>query len=259
MREESLGKLTGKVAVVSGASRGIGRACAIAFAEDGADVVVNYHTHPDDAADAARQIESLGRRALAYRADVSNRDEVAGMFQAAREQFGRIDIVVANAYRSIRQPFLEVTREGLEQTLGVTLGGTFNVCQAGARIMAESGVAGSIIIIGSVHAEHGFANSTSYNIAKFGVTGMALTMANELAARHIRVNVINPGWIDTPGERQYATEEEMREGAAQLPWKRLGQPSEIGRVAAFLASDDASYVSGTIMRADGAQIAALGG
>ena len=253
-----MGKLSGKVAVVSGASRGIGRACAIAFAEDGADVLVNYYSHPEDAAETVRQIEALGRRAIAYPANVADRSQVDGMFRAALERFGSVDIVVANAYRSIRQPFLEVTLDVLEQTLAVTLGGTFHVCQAGARIMAERKVAGSIVIIGSIHGEHGFANSTSYNIAKFGITGLALTMANELAAHHIRVNVINPGWIDTPGERQYATEEEMREGARQLPWKRLGQPHEIGRVAAFLASDDASYVSGTIMRADGAQIAALG-
>src|SRR5690348_5785055 len=125
-KEEPMAKLTGKVAVVSGASRGIGRGCAIAFAEDGADVLVNYHTHPDDAAETVRQIEALGQRAFAYGADVSDRDQVDAMFQAARERFGRLDIVVANAYRSIRQPFLEVTREGFEQTLAVTLGGTFN-------------------------------------------------------------------------------------------------------------------------------------
>ena len=254
-----MGTLSGKVAVVSGASRGIGKACAIACAEDGADVLVNYHTHPNDAADTVRQIETLGQRAIAYQADVSKRAQVDAMFQAALEHFGSVDIVVANAYRSIRQPFLEVTLDGLEQTLAVTLGGTFHVCQAGARILAERHVAGSIVIIGSIHGEHGFANSTAYNIAKFGITGLALTMANELAAHHIRVNVINPGWIDTPGERQYATEEDLREEGQRLPWKRLGQPREIGRIAAFLASDDASYISGTIMRADGAQIAALGG
>ena len=254
-----MGRLLGKVAVVSGASRGIGRACAIAFAEDGADVLVNYLSHAEDAADTVHQVEALGQRAIAYQADVADRAQVDGMFDAALDRFGSVDIVVANAYRSIRQPFLEVTLDGLEKTLAVTLGGTFHVCQAGARIMAQRQVAGSIVIIGSIHGEHGFANSTSYNIAKFGITGLALTMANELAAYRIRVNVINPGWIDTPGERQYATEAELHEEARRLPWKRLGQPREIGRVAAFLASDDASFVSGTIMRADGAQIAALGG
>ena len=254
-----MGKLSGKVAVVSGASRGIGKGCALAFAEDGADVVVNYNTHPDDAADTVRQIESLGRRAVACQADVSDRAQVDRLFALALDRLGRVDVVVANAYRSIREPFLDVTLDGLQQTLAVTLFGTFHVCQAGARIMAARKIEGSIIIIGSIHGEHGFANSTSYNVAKFGLQGLALTMANELAALHIRVNVINPGWIDTPGERKYATEEEIQSGAAELPWRRLGQPRELGRVAAFLASDDASYVSGAILRADAAHIAALGG
>ncbi len=254
-----MGKLMGKVAVVSGASRGIGKACALAFAEDGADVVVNYNTHPEDAAETVAQIEALGQKSIAVQADVSDRAQVDRMFAAALERFGRVDIVVANAYRSIRQPFLEVTQEGLDQTLAVTLKGTFHVCQAGARIMAERAIPGSIILIGSIHGEQAFSNSTSYNIAKFGIQGLALTMANELASRHIRVNVIHPGWIDTPGERQYATEEELRVEGQRLPWGRLGQPAEMGRVAAFLASDDASFVSGAILRADGAQIAALGG
>jgi glucose 1-dehydrogenase len=254
-----MGKLSGKVAVVSGASRGIGKGCALAFAEDGADVVVNYRTHPDDAAETVRQVEALGPRAMAVRADVSDRSQVEQLFAAALERFGRVDVVVANAYRSIRQPFLDVTLDGLQQTLAVTLLGTFHVCQAGARIMAARQIAGSIILVGSIHGEHGFANSTAYNVAKFGIQGLALTMANELAAHRIRVNVINPGWIDTPGERTYATEEELRAGAAELPWRRLGQPREIGRVAAFLASDDASFVSGAVLRADGAQIAAMGG
>lgn len=253
------GRLTGKVAVVSGASRGIGRGCALAFAEDGADVVVNYHTHPEDADETVRQVEALGGRAFAFRADVSDRAQVDALFAAALARFGRVDIVVANAYRSIRQPFLDVTLDGLQQTLAVTLLGTFHVCQVGARAMVEHGVTGSIIVIGSIHGEVAYSNSTAYNIAKFGVTGMALTMANELSAHRIRVNVVNPGWIDTPGERQYATEAELQAEALKLPWRRLGQPREIGRVAAFLASEDASFVSGTIMRADGAQVAAGGG
>lgn len=254
-----MGKLTGKIAVVSGASRGIGKGCATAFAEDGADVVVNYNLHPEDAADTVRRVEAVGQRALAIQADVSDRAQVDRMFAAALDWFGRVDVVVANAYRSIRQPFLDVTADALEQTLAVTLNGTFHVCQAGARIMAERKIPGSISLIGSMHGDHAFANSTSYNIAKFGIQGLALTMANELASRHIRVNVIHPRWIDTPGERLYATEAELQEEAHRLPWKRLGQPSEIGRVAAFLASDDASFVSGSILRADGAQIAGLGG
>lgn len=254
-----MGKLEGKVALVSGASRGIGRGCALAFAEDGADVVVNYLTHRDEAEATIQEITGLGRRAIAVQADVSDRAQVDRMVQAALDRFGRLDVAVANAYRSIRQPFLDVTPEALDQTLAVTLLGTFHVCQASARCMVAQSVEGSIVIIGSIHGEHGFAGATSYNIAKFGIQGLALTMANELAPYRIRVNVINPGWIDTPGERQFATEEELQEGARSIPWRRLGRPGEIGRVAAFLASDEASFVSGTIMRADGAQIAAMGG
>ena len=254
-----MGSGAGRVALVSGASRGIGRACALALAEDGADVVVNYLSHPAEAAEVVREIERLGRRGLAHQADVSDRAQVDAMVAAALDRFDRLDAVVANAYRSIRQPFLGVSPEGLEQTLAVTLLGAFHVCQAGARAMVERGVAGSITVIGSIHGETGFSNSTSYNIAKFGLTGLVLTAANELAAHRIRVNLVNPGWIDTPGERRYATEEELRAQAQRLPWRRLGQPREIGRVVAFLASEGASFVSGAVLRADGAQIAALGG
>jgi glucose 1-dehydrogenase len=247
------------VALVSGASRGIGRGCALALAEGGFDVVVNYLSHEAEAAEVVREVERAGRRGLAFRADVSDRARVDAMVAAGLDRFGRLDAVVANAYRSVRQPFLDVTADGLEQTLAVTLLGAFHVCQAGARAMVETGAAGSITVIGSIHGEAGFSNSTSYNIAKFGLTGLVLTAANELAAHRIRVNLVNPGWIDTPGERRYATEEELRAGAERLPWRRLGQPHEIGRVVAFLASEGASFVSGAVLRADGAQIAALGG
>jgi glucose 1-dehydrogenase len=254
-----MGRLTGKVALVSGASRGIGKGCALALAEDGADVVVNYRSHPDDAAAVVGEIEAMGRRAIAYQADVSDRAAVEAMVGHAVERFGHLDVVIANAYRSIREPFLETSLDGLHQTLAVTLLGTFHICQLGARAMAARGQGGSIVIVASIHAEHAFAGSTAYNMAKFGVTGLGLTMANELAAHRIRVNILNPGWIDTPGERQYYTEDELREEGKKLPWGRLGLPREMGKVAAFLASDDASYVTGAILRADGGQICSMGG
>lgn len=254
-----MSRLTGKVALVSGASRGIGKGCALALAEDGADVVVNYRSHPEDAAEVVREVEAMGRRAIAYRADVADRSQVEAMVEDARARLGRLDVVVANAYRSIREPFLEMTLDGLNQTLAVTLLGTFHVCQVGARALAGQGEGGSIVIVASIHAEHAFAGSAAYNMAKFGVTGLGLTMANELAAHRIRVNVLNPGWIDTPGERQYYSEDELREEGKKLPWGRLGQPREMGKVVAFLASDDASFVTGAILRADGGQICAMGG
>ena len=251
------GRLAGKVAIVTGASRGIGRGCALALAEDGADVVVNYLSHAAEAGEVVREIEAMGRRALAHRADVADRAQVAAMVEVAISLFGQLDVMVANAYRSIRGPFLEVTPEGLGQTLDVTLLGAFHCCQLAARAMVARGRGGKIIVIGSVHAEHPFAGATAYNVAKFGVVGMALTAASELAAHHINVNVIHPGWIDTPGERQYHSEEELREEGRRIPWGRLGTPLEIGRVAAFLASDDAEYVTGAVLRVDGAHVLGL--
>jgi glucose 1-dehydrogenase len=254
-----MGRLDGRVAIVTGASRGIGKGCALALAEDGADVVVNYRSHPEDAAESVRAIQALGRRAAAYEADVSDRAQVDALIDFTLARFGRLDALVANAYHSVREPFLEVTLDGLRKTLGVTLVGTFHACQAGARVMVRQGQGGAIVIVASIHAEHAFAGSTSYNMAKFGVTGLGLTMANELAQHRIRVNVLNPGWIDTPGERQYYSEDELREEGKKLPFGRLGQPREMGRVVAFLVSDDASFVTGAILRADGGQICAMGG
>ncbi len=250
------GRLVGKVALVSGASLGIGRGCALALAEDGADVVVNYFSHADEAEAAAKEIEALGRQAMAYQADVSDRAQVERMIEATLARYGRLDILVSNAYLSIRQPFLEMTPEGLMRTLEVSLLGAFHCCQLAARAMVAQG-RGHIIVIGSVHAEHPFGGATAYNMAKWALDGMALTAAAELAPQHIHVNVIHPGWIDTPGERRYYSEEQLIEEGKRIPWGRLGTPREIGRVAAFLASDDAEYMTGAIVRVDGAHILGL--
>ena len=124
--------------------------------------------------------------------------------------------------------------------------------------MVQQGHGGKIIVVSSVLAERPYSTSAAYNAAKAGINQMARTMANELARYHINVNVIEPGWIDTPGERLYATEEEMVSGGQKLPWGRLGTIEEMGAVAAFLASDAASYVSGSIVRADAAYMVSLG-
>jgi glucose 1-dehydrogenase len=252
-----MGKLDGRVALVSGASRGIGRGCAVAFAREGAHVVVNYLSHPEDAAETARLVEEFGRQALVVKADVSQRAQVEAMFEAAVQRFGHIDIAVANAYRSIRAPFIELTPEAFEQTLAVTLFGAFHVAHVAARLMVEQGTGGKIIFISSIHSEQPFALSAAYNAAKAAVNNLAMTMANELARYRIHVNVIAPGWTDTPGERQFATEQELQAAAKKLPFGRLATIDEIGRVAAFLASDDASYVSGAYIRVDGAEMTAL--
>jgi glucose 1-dehydrogenase len=250
--------LDGRVALITGSSRGIGRGCAVAMAAAGADIVVTYNAHREDALETARQVEAFGRRAVVAGGNVARRQDVAGMMEAGLGAFGRLDIVVANAYRSIRKPFIDLLPEDFEETMAVSLFGTFHTCQLAAQHMVKQGQGGKIIIVSSVLAERPYSTSVPYNAAKAGINHMARTMANELARHHINVNVIEPGWIDTPGERLYATEEEIATGGKKLPWGRLGTIEEMGAVAAFLASDAASYVSGSIIRADGAYMVSLG-
>ncbi|HCL27151.1 MAG TPA: oxidoreductase [Candidatus Latescibacteria bacterium] len=243
--------LSGKVALITGASRGIGRGCAEQMAQCGADVAINYRSHPDEADEVADVVRSLGGRAATFGADVSDRTAVDAMVAGAAQQLGRVDIVVANAYYSKRQPFLELDVEGVRRTLDVTLMGAFHVAQAGARQMVQQGGGGSILFISSVLSFMPFATSMPYNAAKAGMNHMANTIAAEMAEHRVRVNVIQPGWTDTPGERQFTTEEQMREGAKNLPWKRLGTAEDLGKAAAFLASDDADYITGATLKVDG--------
>jgi glucose 1-dehydrogenase len=196
-------------------------------------------------------VRSLGGRAATFGADVSDRTAVDAMVAGAAQQLGRVDIVVANAYYSKRQPFLELDVEGVRRTLDVTLMGAFHVAQAGARQMVQQGGGGSILFISSVLSFMPFATSMPYNAAKAGMNHMANTIAAEMAEHRVRVNVIQPGWTDTPGERQFTTEEQMREGAKNLPWKRLGTAEDLGKAAAFLASDDADYITGATLKVDG--------
>ena len=243
--------LSGKAALVTGASRGIGRGCAVELARCGADVAVNYRSHPEEAEEVAAEVRSLGRRAETFGADVSDRGAVDAMVAGAAQALGRLDIVVANAYYSKRQPFLELDVDEARRTLDVTLWGAFHAAQAGARQMVAEGHGGHILFISSVLGFIPFPTSSAYNTAKAGVNHLASTIAGELAGHRIRVNVIEPGWTDTPGERQFSTEEELRAGGEALPWKRLGRPDEIGRAAAFLSSDAADYVTGATLRVDG--------
>lgn len=249
-------RLAGKVALVTGAARGIGQGIALCLAEEGADVLVNdlpaaSFAEQPDAHDTVQQIEQLGRRALPLAADVSDRAQVAAMFAAAAQQFGRIDIVVANAAMSIREPTLSAEWEHVQRTVAVAQFGVYHTCQAAARQMVAQGGGGKIIIIGSVLAEMPMPHSAPYNMAKAAINHLARTLAIELAEHRINVNVINPGFIDTPGERAFASEAQIAALGASLPWGRAGTPRDIGRAAAFLASDDADYITGSALVVDG--------
>ncbi len=243
--------LAGKVALITGSSRGIGRGCALEMARAGADIAVNYRTHPDEAEAVAEEVRTMGREALVVEADVADRAAVDRMVADTVRQLGRLDIAVCNAAYSKREAFLEMSVEGMQRTLDVTLWGVFHAAQAAARQMAEQGRGGSILFISSVHAFIPVPTSLAYNAAKAGINHMAATIANELTTHRIRVNVIEPGWIDTPGERVYATEEQIQEEGQKLPWGRLGTIQDIGRTATFLSSDAADYITGAVLRVDG--------
>jgi glucose 1-dehydrogenase len=252
---------SGKVALVTGASRGIGRACALALAKEGADVVVNYRSHAEEAQEVQSLIEAMGRKALIYQADVARREAMEAMFAAVVAHFGRIDVAVANAGMSIREPFLTAKWENVLNVLEVAQFGVFHTCQLAAQQMVRQEQigrsAGKIVVISSIFAELPAATSAAYNMAKAAVNHLVSTAAGELAPYHININVINPGWTDTPGERRYATEEEIREGGARLPWGRLATADEIAQAVLYLASDSADYVTGAMLRVDGGYVHGL--
>lgn len=243
--------LSGKVALITGSSLGIGRGCALEMAKAGADVVVNYRSHRGEADEVADEIAKLGRGALVCHADVADRPAVDRMVQAAISRFGHLDIVVANAAWSRRTPFLEIQVEDMQRVLDVCLWGVFHICQLGAREMVRQGAGGKIVIISSLHAFLPFPTALAYNTAKAGINHMGFTMAGELTKHRINVNVIEPGWTDTPGERAFFTEEFIQERSKTLPWGRLGTIEEIGKTAAFLSSGDADYITGASLRVDG--------
>lgn len=243
--------LTGKVALITGSSRGIGKGCALEMARAGAAVVVNYNAHGEDAEAVAEEIRAMGRQALVVGADVSDRDAVDHMVEATVERFGQIDIVVCNSYYSKRESFLETSIEGMQRTLDVTLWGAFHAAQSAARQMVARNKGGNILFISSVMSFLPYANSLAYSTAKAAMNHMAAIIATEMTQHRIRVNVIEPGWTDTPGERQYSTEEEIREGGKLLPWGRLGTIEDLGKAATFLCSDAAEYITGEVLRVDG--------
>lgn len=245
-------KLKDKVAIVTGASRGIGSAIAIEMASEGADITVNYSRHTDEARRVAGRIEGLGRGALLVQADVSDRRQDERMIEETAREFGHVDIMVSNAAFSIRKPFLELEPEDVAKTWAVSLWGVFHCCQLAARQMVRQGTGGNIVVVSSVHSFRPYLNASAYNGAKAAINQMARTWAAELVHHGIRVNIVEPGWTDTPGERIYHTEEQLTRGAATVPVGRLAQPEEIAKGVVFLASDQtASYITGSCLRIDG--------
>ena len=243
-------KLKGRSYLITGASKGIGRGCALEMAKEGANIAINYRSGQSDAEEVAAEVRKLGGKALLLQADVSNQSEVEEMVKKTVQEFGRIDGYVSNAAYSDRELMVQADMEGFRRTLDVSMWGAFYGTRAASQAMISQG-SGVILIVSSPHAVIPIPTAMAYNMAKAAIDHMARTAAIELARHRIRVNVIHPGWIDTPGERKFFTEDQLSSGAANIPWKRMGKPEELGKLAAFMASDDADYMTGSTVLMDG--------
>jgi glucose 1-dehydrogenase len=250
-KEREQMKLQGKVALVTGAGRGIGRAIALRLGSEGADVAVNYRKNREAAEEVARMIQHMGRKAIAFQGDVSDAVSIDGMVQAVVQEFGRIDILVNNAGVLKRQPFFDIALSDWDWTIGTNVRGVFIVSQRVAKIMRDLG-SGNIVNVASVFSKNAGPNVTAYAVSKAAVSMLTRQMAVELARYGIRVNEINPGLTETDLNRDDIAKPGFRESRlARTPLQRIGQPDDLAGAVAFLASDDARMITGASIFIDG--------
>ena len=241
--------LENKVALVTGAGRGIGRAIAIALAKEGAEVVVNYNGSEERAKEVKQTIEENGGKASIYKCNVSDFEACEAMIKDIVKEHGRLDILVNNAGITKDGLIMKMKEEDFDSVLNVNLKGTFNTIRHSARQMLRQ-KSGKIINISSVSGILGNAGQANYAASKAGVIGLTKTMARELGSRGITVNAIAPGFVDT--EMTGVLSEEIRENACrQIILGRFGKPEDIANVAVFLASDKADYITGQVISVDG--------
>lgn len=244
--------LSGKVAIVTGGSRGIGRAVSIALADAGADVAVVYAGNRQGAEETVAEIEKRGRRGMMVQADVSQADQVDSAVKQVLDAFGRIDILVNNAGITRDNLVLRMKEEDWDRVIDTNLKGTFLFSKAVIRTMMKQR-SGRIINIGSVVGVSGNPGQANYVAAKAGVIGMTKSMARELASRGITVNAIAPGFIET--DMTAVLGDEVRDQImSQIPLARFGSPEDVAAAVRFLASDDAGYITGQTLHVDGGMV-----
>jgi glucose 1-dehydrogenase len=255
-------KLKGQSALVTGANSGIGLAVAVALGNEGANVVVNYVTHPEAADAVVQQIEHNGGNAVAIQGDVSNEDQVQAMFRQMCEKYGTIDILVNNAGLQKDSPLESMSLADWQLVINVNLTGQFLCTREAVREFLRRGIvkerscaAGKVICISSVHEVIPWSGHVNYAASKGGINMMMKSMAQELAPKKIRVNSIGPGAIQTPiNQSAWDTPAALNSLLTLIPYGRIGQPDDIGKAAAWLASDEADYVTGTTMFVDGGML-----
>lgn len=241
--------LDGKVALVTGASRGIGRAIALALAEGGADVAVNYAGSEQAAEEVVKAIEAMGRQAMKLQANVGQSDEVESMVKAVIERFGKLDILVNNAGITRDNLLMRMKDEEFDQVINTNLKGVYNCVKAVTRPMMKQR-SGRIINISSVVGSLGNPGQANYVAAKAGVVGLTKAAAKELAPRGITVNAVSPGFIVTDMTDQL-NEDQKQAILQQIPLGMLGQPDHIAKTVRFLASEDGAYMTGQNIHVDG--------
>jgi glucose 1-dehydrogenase len=245
-------QLQSKVAIVTGAATGIGRAIALAMAREGAAVTIDYVGQPDHAAETVSQIEQHRGKALAVAADVSKPEQVHALVDQTVQKFGRLDILVNNAGIEEKHPFLEMPFEVWEKVIAVNLTGPWLCSQIAAKQMVQQGNGGRIINISSVHEDLPMPTNAPYCASKGGLRMLMRTIAVELAPHNITVNNIGPGAIDTPMDAPLKEHPDMmKQLLSEIPLGRMGQPEEVAQLAIYLASDAAAYVTGTTYFIDG--------
>lgn len=244
--------LNGKSAVVTGGSRGIGRAICLELAKNGSNVAINYFGSSDSANEVREECEGMGVKAIAIKADISKDDECQRLINEACEAFGKIDILVNNAGITKDNLILRMSPQDFDSVLNTNLRGAFLCLKYVSKIMLRQ-KSGRILNISSIVGISGNAGQVNYSAAKAGIIGMTKSLAKELGSRSITVNAIAPGFILTDMTRKLSSEA-IEEIAKNIPLKRMGEPLDIAKAAMFLLSDDAAYITGQVLNVDGGML-----